>query len=81
MTSKFGVFTVTNALGKAHVVYTADSFELQASHIGNISTPNLSLHDAFLVPQLILNLIFVGQLCELGLLVHFSNADCVVQEP
>jgi hypothetical protein len=33
------------------------------------------------VPNLSLNLLSVGQLCELGLELHFSKRDCDVQDP
>jgi len=77
MSSKSCVFTSKNVLGKSYVVHTTDSSNLKASHIGSISNPNLSLHDAFLVHQLTFNVISVGQLCELGLKVHFLDDDCV----
>ncbi|XP_010270824.1 PREDICTED: uncharacterized protein LOC104607033 [Nelumbo nucifera] len=48
---------------------------------GTISTPRLSLPNTFLVPQLSLNLISVGQLCELGLEIHFSSRGRTVQDP
>ena len=40
-----------------------------ASHVGSISTPNLSVSDVFCVPKLHLNLLFVGQIIELGLVI------------
>ena len=51
------------------------------SHIGAISTRSLSLADVLLVPRLTLNLIYVGQLCELGFTVTFSDHGCIVQDP
>lgn len=46
--------------------------------LGQISTSIVSLSDAYHIPALQLNLIFVGQLCELGLTVTFSANGCLV---
>ena len=43
------------------------------SHIGTVSSPNLTILDTYLVLKLSLNLLSVGQLCELCLDLHFSN--------
>uniref|UniRef100_A0A2N9IVC8 Integrase catalytic domain-containing protein n=1 Tax=Fagus sylvatica TaxID=28930 RepID=A0A2N9IVC8_FAGSY len=51
------------------------------SHIGTISSPDLTIPDTYLVPKLSLNLLSVGQLCELGLDLHFSNHGVDVQDP
>jgi hypothetical protein len=48
-------------------ITTADGFAMTVSHVGSISTPNLSISDVFYVPKLHLNLLSVGQLTELGL--------------
>jgi len=61
-------------------ICTTDS-SMQVSHVRDISIANLSLADVFLVPELALNHIFMGQLCELGLVVHFSSRGCRVQDP
>jgi hypothetical protein len=50
----------------APLIQTANGSHIYASHTGSISTPTLSLSDTYLIPNLTLNLIFVGQLCELG---------------
>ena len=82
MSCEPAVFTSNMSPAKlASVVHTADNSRLNISYIGNISTANLSLFNAFLVSQLTLNLISVGQLCELGFSVYFSDRGCVVQEP
>uniref|UniRef100_A0A2N9FWZ4 Leucine-rich repeat-containing N-terminal plant-type domain-containing protein n=1 Tax=Fagus sylvatica TaxID=28930 RepID=A0A2N9FWZ4_FAGSY len=52
-----------------------------ACHIGTISSPDLTIPDTYLVPKLSLNLLSVGQLCELGLDLHFSNRGVDVQDP
>ena len=43
------------------------------SHKGTISTPSLFLSDTFHIPKLSLNLLSVGQLCELGVDILFTN--------
>ena len=51
------------------------------SHKGTISSPYLSLSDTFHIPKLSLNLLFVGQLCELGIDLLFTNHGVDVQDP
>ena len=48
----------------ASLIQTANGSHIAANHIGSVSTPTLSLFDTYLIPNLTLNLIFVGQLCE-----------------
>ena len=48
----------------ASLIQTANGSHIAANHIGSVSTPTLSLSDTYLIPNLTLNLIFVGQLCE-----------------
>ena len=74
MTSEPAVFTSNVSREKpTSAVHMADNSKLNISHIGDISIANLSLSNAFLIPQLTLNLISVGQLCELGFGVYFSD--------
>ena len=61
-------------------ITTADGFAMTISHVGSISTPNLSVSDVFYVPKLHLNLLSVGQLTELGLNLFFSSRGCLVQD-
>ena len=62
-------------------IYTADGTPMPVSHKGTISSPCLSLNDTFHIPNLSLNLFSVGQLCELGLDLLFTNHDVDVQDP
>uniref|UniRef100_A0A2N9I9C9 Uncharacterized protein n=1 Tax=Fagus sylvatica TaxID=28930 RepID=A0A2N9I9C9_FAGSY len=62
--------TITTAYGSAMTV----------SHVGSISTPNLSVSNVFCVPKLHLNLISIGQLIELGLNLFFSSRGCLVHD-
>jgi hypothetical protein len=49
---------------------------MPVSHVRSISILNLSGSDTYLVPKLSLNVLSVGQLCELGLDLKFFN-KCV----
>jgi len=64
MTFEFAMFTSNIYPMNTVAIHTADSSQLNVSHIGDISTTSLSLSDAYLVPNLSLNLISVDQLCE-----------------
>ncbi|XP_075636817.1 uncharacterized protein LOC142609064 [Castanea sativa] len=61
--------------------YTANGTPMLVNHKGTISTPSLSLSDTFHIPKLSLNLLSVGQLCELGVDILFTNHDVDVQDP
>jgi hypothetical protein len=61
-------------------ITTADSSAMTVSHVGSISTPNLSVFDVFCVPKLHLNLLSVGQITKLGLNLFFSSRGCLVQD-
>ena len=54
-------------------IYTANGTPMPVSHKGTISSPNLSLNNTFHIPKLSLNLLSVGQLCELGVDPLFTN--------
>ena len=54
---------------------------MPVSHKGTISSPRLSLNDTFHIPKLSFNLLFVGQLCELGVDLLFTNHGVDVQDP
>ena len=54
---------------------------MPVSHKGTISFPCLSLSDTFHIPKLSLNLLSVGQLCELSTDLLFTNHDVDVQDP
>uniref|UniRef100_A0A2N9FRD1 GAG-pre-integrase domain-containing protein n=1 Tax=Fagus sylvatica TaxID=28930 RepID=A0A2N9FRD1_FAGSY len=63
------------------VIYTAGSSHMYVSHIGTVSSPTLTIPNIYLVPKLSINLLFVGQLYELVLDLHFSNRGVDVQDP
>lgn len=60
------------------IIRTVDNSGLSLSYIGGISTSSLSLSNVFLVPKLLLNLISIGQLCDIGLEVQISHHGCSV---
>ena len=54
-------------------IYTTNGTPMPVSHKGTISSPCLSLSDTFHIPKLSLYLLSVGQLCELGIDLLFTN--------
>ena len=54
---------------------------MSVSHISIVSSPTLTIQDTCLIPNLSFNPLFVGQLCELVLDLHFSNRGVDVQHP
>ncbi|KAK2987528.1 hypothetical protein RJ640_030197 [Escallonia rubra] len=81
MTSHPTIFSSKSHTTNTPVIHTADGSRMHASHIGHVSTSTLTLPDTYFIPNLTLNLIFVGQLCELGLDLHFTSSGCSVQDP
>ena len=63
------------------IIYITDRTPMLVSHKGKISSPCLSLSDTFHIPKLSLNLLSVGQLCELGINLLFTNHGVNVQDP
>jgi hypothetical protein len=81
MTPHASHFSHKMPLAPSPIIYTTDSSHMYVSHIDTISSPDLTIPDTYLVPKLSLNLLSVGQLCELGLNLHFSNHGVDVQDP
>uniref|UniRef100_A0A2N9IJC8 Integrase catalytic domain-containing protein n=1 Tax=Fagus sylvatica TaxID=28930 RepID=A0A2N9IJC8_FAGSY len=81
MTPHASHFSHKTPLAPSPIIYTVDSSHMSVSHIGTISSPDLTIPDTYLVPKLSLNLLSVGQLCELGRVLHFSNHGVDVQDP
>jgi hypothetical protein len=80
MTSDSTIFSHKTALSPNPTIYIANGSHMPVSHVGSISTSNLSVSDTYLVPKLSLNLLSVGQLRELGLELKFSNKGVDVQD-
>lgn len=81
MTSNSIVFLFKDSTPHIYSIKTADVSQLHVTHIGPVFTSNLSLSYTFHVPQLIINLISIGQLCDLGLTVVLLSSSCHVQYP
>jgi hypothetical protein len=81
MTPHASHFSQKTPLAPSSIIYTANSSYMSVSHIGTISSPDLTIPDTYLVPKLSLNLLSVSQLCELSLDLHFSNRGVDVQDP
>ena len=62
-------------------IYTTDGTLMPVSHKETISCPYLSFSDNFHIPKLSLNLLSVGQLCELGVDLLFTNHGVDLQDP
>ena len=63
------------------LIQTVKGSYIATSHTGFVSTPTLSLSDTYLIPNITLNFISVGQLCELGFDLWFGSSNCRVQDP
>ena len=73
MTSNESQFFDKATLEHPITIYTADGTPMPVSHKGTISSPCLSLSDTFHIPKLYLNLLSIGQLCELDIDLLFTN--------
>ena len=62
-------------------ISTTDGSIMPVTHTGTVSSNNIYLSDVYFVPQLSLNLISVGQLCDLDLHLFFSRASGLIQDP
>ena len=61
-------------------IYTANGSPIHVSHLGNVSTPALSVSNVYQIPKLTHNLLYVGKLTELGFSLTFSSTSVVVQD-
>ena len=61
-------------------IYTTNGSPMNVSHLGNISTLALSISNVYQIPQLTHNLLYVGQLNELGFSLTFSSTGVVVSD-
>ena len=61
-------------------IYTANGSPMHVSHLGNVSTPTLSISNVYQIPTLTHNLLSVGQLTELGFSLTFYSTGVVVQD-
>ena len=61
-------------------IYTTNGSPMHVSHLGNVSTPALSVSNVYQIPKLTQNLLFVGQLTKLGFSLTFSSTSVVMQD-
>ncbi|GFS32929.1 hypothetical protein Acr_00g0025430 [Actinidia rufa] len=78
MTSDTSLFSITHPTSSVHPIPTANGSLMTTTHTGTISTPDLTIGHTYLIPALSHNLLSVGQLCELGFYLYFSNSGCFV---
>ena len=71
-------FTSVSPLSSIPVM-TADGTPMPLAGVGSVVTPHMSLPNVYLIPQLKLNLMSVGQICDSDdYLVMFSGSFCCV---
>ena len=61
-------------------IYTANGSPMHVSHLSNVSTPALFVSNVYQIPKLTHNLLFIGQLIELGFSLTFSSTGVVVHD-
>ncbi|GFS32293.1 hypothetical protein Acr_00g0021810 [Actinidia rufa] len=81
MTSDASIFSIKSSESSFPVIHTTNGSSMTVDHVGHVSTSALSLSHTYYVPKLTINLVSVGQLCDLGLTILFSSTGCVVQDP
>ena len=81
MTPHASHFSQNTPLAPSPIIYTANSSHMSVSHIGTISSPDLTIPNTYLVSKLSFNFLSIGQLCELSLDLHFFNRGVDVQNP
>ncbi|KAH7845384.1 hypothetical protein Vadar_001385 [Vaccinium darrowii] len=81
MTFDSTLFSSKSSTANTRVVHRANGSHMHVSHVGSVVTTNATLSDTYLILTLTLNLISVGQLCDLGLTITFSRTGCHVQDP
>ena len=61
-------------------IYTANGSSIHVYHLGNVSTPALSVSNVYQIPKITHNLLSVGQLTELDFSLTFSSTGVVVKD-
>lgn len=75
MPPNFNSFKSINSLPCVSVM-TTDGIPLPLAVVGSVCKPNLFLSDVYRIPNFSLNLISVGQLCDLGSSISFTSSSC-----
>ncbi|KAK3022871.1 hypothetical protein RJ639_045961 [Escallonia herrerae] len=80
MTSDSSLFSHKSSSLSRPPIHIAHGTALHTTHIGDISTPSLSLSHTFLIPSLAHNLISLGQLIDHGCTIQLNSSGCIVQD-
>ncbi|GAV72882.1 hypothetical protein CFOL_v3_16370 [Cephalotus follicularis] len=80
MTSDPKLFTCKPVVHNGPTIHTANGSSMHVTYTGTVQTQNFSIPNTYLVPQLSLNLLSVGQLCDNGYDLLFSRHGCVIQD-
>lgn len=81
MTTDIKSLPSTTLVSSLPPIHTASGNTMNITHTGHVSTSKLTLPDTYYIPNLKLNLISIGQLCEQRLNVYFSPSGVQVQDP
>ncbi|KAG6667767.1 hypothetical protein CIPAW_01G123700 [Carya illinoinensis] len=63
------------------VINTTNGSTMLAPNIGSISTSNISISEVLHIPKLYYNLMYVGELAQLGNHIIFYYSGCTMQDP
>ncbi|KAG6495810.1 hypothetical protein ZIOFF_043638 [Zingiber officinale] len=80
MTSQFSLLSKPTPTSSLPSIQSTNGSCMSIAHTGTANTSTLSLLDTYFVPDLALNLVSVGQLCDRGLTILFSPLGCQVQD-
>lgn len=78
MTYAFHLFSSVSKNDITNSIHTIVGSLMPLIYKGSNSFSNLSLTETYLIPKLRINLIYVGQLCNLGYQLTFSSSGCRV---
>ena len=81
MTTDLSIFSSKSFESSFPIIYTANGFSMTVDHVGHVSTSTMSLPHTYYTRKLALNLISIGQLCDLSLTILFASDNCVMQDP
>lgn len=79
MTSDLTLFVSKVLASHIPLIHTIDGSSISITYVGHVSTPKLSNNNTYLIPKVILNLLSVGQLCDISFYVQFSSSSCIIK--
>ncbi|GAV85907.1 hypothetical protein CFOL_v3_29341 [Cephalotus follicularis] len=80
MTSDSQLFTSKPIVHHGPTIHTANGSSMHVTYTGTVKTQSFSIPDTYLVPQLSLNLLSIGELCDNGYDLFFSRHGCVIKD-